>query len=81
MASVLPPDAHIDTCEVEETHAAVARRYLDEAGKRPRHDPPRPCLETLERLEGEFDFVFIDADKANYPAYYEGSCRACRRTA
>ena len=30
-----------------------------------------PALDTVERLEGEWDLVFIDADKANYPAYYE----------
>ena len=39
--------------------------------RRPDHDPPGPALETIERLGGEFDFVFIDADKENYPNYYE----------
>jgi caffeoyl-CoA O-methyltransferase len=72
MASVLPPGGHIDTCEVEEAHAAVARRYLDEAGVSDRVTIHLgPALETIENLEGEFDLVFIDADKANYPAYYE----------
>jgi caffeoyl-CoA O-methyltransferase len=72
MASVLPPGGHIDTCEVEEAHAEVARRYLDEAGVGDRVTVHLgPALETIERLEGEFDLVFIDADKVNYPAYYE----------
>ena len=30
-----------------------------------------PALETISRLDGEFDFVFIDADKAGYIDYYE----------
>jgi caffeoyl-CoA O-methyltransferase len=30
-----------------------------------------PGLDTIERLEGNFDFVFIDADKPNYVNYYE----------
>jgi caffeoyl-CoA O-methyltransferase len=72
MASVLPPRGHIDTCEVEEAHAEVARRYLDEAGVGDRVTIHLgPALETIERIEGEFDLVFIDADKVNYPAYYE----------
>jgi caffeoyl-CoA O-methyltransferase len=72
MAAQLPPGGHIDTCEVDETHAAVARRYLDEAGVGDRVTIHLgPALETIERLEGEFDLIFIDADKANYPAYYE----------
>jgi caffeoyl-CoA O-methyltransferase len=72
VASALPPGGHIDTCEVDETHAAVARRYLDEAGVGDRVTIHLgSALETIERLEGEFDLVLIDADKLNYPAYYE----------
>lgn len=72
MAAVLPPGGHIDTCEVDETHAAVARRYLDEAGVGDRVTIHLgPALETVERLEGEFDLIFIDADKLSYPTYYD----------
>ncbi|HXV96596.1 MAG TPA: O-methyltransferase [Gaiellaceae bacterium] len=72
MASVLPPGGHIDTCELDETHAAVARRYLDEAGLGDRVTiHVGPALETIARLEGEFDLIFVDADKLSYPAYYD----------
>ena len=72
MAPLLPPGGHIDTCEVDETHAAVARRYHEEAGVADRITIHLgPALETIEKLEGEFDLIFIDADKLNYPAYYE----------
>jgi caffeoyl-CoA O-methyltransferase len=72
MAPALPSDGHIDTCEVEERHAAVARRYIEEAGYSDRISiHVGPALETIARLEGEFDFVFIDADKENYVNYYE----------
>src|SRR5439155_24456221 len=30
-----------------------------------------PALETIERLPGDFDLVFIDADKEGYDDYYE----------
>jgi caffeoyl-CoA O-methyltransferase len=72
MAVALPPGGHIDTCEVDETHAEVARRYHEEAGLADRITIHLgPALDTIERLEGEFDLVFIDADKPNYPAYYD----------
>ena len=72
MAAALPPDGHIDTCEVDEQHAAVARRYIEESGHGDRITiHVGPALETIARLEGEFDLVFIDADKINYSAYYE----------
>ena len=72
MAAALPPDGRIDTCEVEEEHAAVARRYIEEAGYADRISIHMgPALASIGRLEGEFDFVFIDADKENYVNYYE----------
>jgi caffeoyl-CoA O-methyltransferase len=72
MAAALPSGGRIDTCEVEEEHAAVARRYIEEAGYADRISIHMgPALDTLGRLEGEFDFVFIDADKENYVNYYE----------
>jgi caffeoyl-CoA O-methyltransferase len=33
----------------------------------------------LTRLDGPFDLAFIDADKAGYPAYYEGIVGRMRR--
>jgi caffeoyl-CoA O-methyltransferase len=57
---------------VDEERAGVARRYIEQS---PYADRIRlhlgPALETIERLEGEFDLVFIDADKENYVNYYE----------
>src|SRR3954471_17037849 len=72
MAAGLPEGGRIDTCEVDERHAEVAQRYIDQSPYADRIQIHMgPALETIERLEGEFDFVFIDADKPNYLSYYE----------
>jgi caffeoyl-CoA O-methyltransferase len=72
MAGALPEDGRIDTCELSPEHAEVAQRYFDRSpcgGRITLH--VGPALETIDRLEGEFDFVFIDADKPGYVDYYE----------
>jgi caffeoyl-CoA O-methyltransferase len=72
MAAGLPEGGHIDTCEADETHAVVARRYIAQSPYADRITVHLgPALETIEKLEGDFDFVFIDADKENYVNYYE----------
>jgi len=72
MAAGLPEGGHIDTCEVEPKHAEVAQRYVDRSPYRDRITIHLgSALETIERLGGEWDFVFIDADKVNYANYYE----------
>jgi len=72
MAVALPPDGRIDTCEVDERHAEVARRYIARSPYADRITVHLgPALETIAHLEGEFDLVFIDADKPNYVNYYE----------
>ena len=72
MAAALPPDGTIDTCEINATHAEVARRYIADAGYADRIAVHvGPAQETIDRLPGPWDFVFIDADKTGYRGYYE----------
>ena len=72
MAAALPKDGRIDTLDIEPKHAEVAQRYFDrspDGSKITLH--LGPAIETIGKLEGEFDLVFIDADKTGYDAYYE----------
>ena len=72
MASELPADGQVITCDVDPDATAIARRYMDESGFGDKIEIRLgPALETIESLEGPFDLVFIDADKPNYKAYYE----------
>jgi caffeoyl-CoA O-methyltransferase len=72
MAAALPQGGRIDTCEIDEEHAEVARRYIARSQYADRITVHLgPALETIGRLDGDFDLVFIDADKENYVNYYE----------
>ncbi|HKP97430.1 MAG TPA: class I SAM-dependent methyltransferase [Fibrobacteria bacterium] len=72
LAEGLPEDGKVVTLEIEPAHAAMAKRYFDASphGKKV-EIRLGPALETLAGLPGPFDLAFIDADKENYPAYYE----------
>lgn len=72
MAACLPPGGRIITCEVSWRHAEVARRHIEASGFDERIDiRVGAALDTVATLDGPFDLVFVDADKANYLAYYE----------
>lgn len=77
IALALPDDGRIVACDVSEEWTAVARRYWAAAGVEHRIDLRlAPALETLGGLleageAGSYDFAFLDADKENYPRYYE----------
>ena len=72
MALALREGARIVSVDVNEETTAVARRYAEEAGVAERIDyRVGPALEELERPDGPWDLVFIDADKENYVNYYE----------
>lgn len=75
VAMELPKGGRWVGCDVNERTTAVARRYFERAGLLDRFELRLgPALDTLAALASEsarFDLVFIDADKENYPRYYE----------
>jgi predicted O-methyltransferase YrrM len=77
MAQAMPEDGRLICCDIPGAYNATAERYWREAGLVERIEQRlAPALETLAALEGEglagqVDLIFIDADKANYPAYFE----------
>ena len=74
MARALPDDGHLVTLEAEPLHVQVARQNLQHAGVSNKVQVMEGhALESLDQLtaqnEAPFDFVFLDADKENYPNY------------
>jgi caffeoyl-CoA O-methyltransferase len=75
IARGLPADGRLLCCDVSEEWTAIARKYWEKAGVADRVELRLgPALDTLAALPAEptFDLAFIDADKGNYPGYYEG---------
>ncbi len=77
VALALPAGGRVIACDVNAEFTAIARRYWAEAGVADKIELRlAPAVETLDALlaegaAGGFDFMFIDADKENYDAYYE----------
>ena len=74
IARGLPPDGRLITCDVSTDWTATARRHWEKAGVSEKIDLRiGPAATTLGALPADpvFDLAFIDADKPNYPVYYE----------
>ena len=72
LAEGLAEGGHIFTIELQPERASRIQRYLALAGL----EQQATLLigdgkELIPTIEGEFDLVFLDADKAHYPQYYE----------
>ncbi len=71
MAEGLPQGGQLITCDVDEKATTIAREFWKQS-----HHGKKiilkvgPALETIKKLKGLFDFVFIDADKENYIHYW-----------
>lgn len=81
MAAALPEDGSLICCDMPGDYNAIARRYWQEAGLDARIDLRlAPALQTLDQIDRpeQFDLIFIDADKANYPSYLEHALRLLR---
>lgn len=72
MASALPDDGELITCDIEESTSKIAKDFFVKAKLDKKIiQKIGPALETLDSLQGKFDIVFIDADKENYVLYYK----------
>lgn len=76
LARALPDGGRVISLEADPRHAEVARANIARAGLDDRVEVRLGmALDLLPGVAAEggppFDFVFIDADKASYPAYYE----------
>ena len=72
MAAGLEDGATIDTCEVDDELESLAQSFFDRS---PYGDKINlhigSALEIAPRLGKQFDLVFMDGDKREYPAYYD----------
>ncbi|MGE3320431.1 MAG: O-methyltransferase [Candidatus Berkiella sp.] len=72
IANALGTDGRLITLEARKHHAEVAQKFFDLS---PHGHKITLVLgdatRTLLDIDETFDFIFIDADKANYPFYYD----------
>jgi len=77
MAMAIPEEGHIIACDISDEWTRIGRKYWKKAGFEHKIDLRlAPATQTLEKLKQQgktafFDFIFLDADKANYGVYYE----------
>lgn len=81
LARALPEDGRLYTIEVSAKHAAIARAHFNRAGVDDRVEVLQgKAVDMLRKIspEAPFDFVFIDANKDQYPHYLEWSIEHLR---
>ncbi len=71
MAEGMPQGGELITCDIDEKATAIAKEHW----KKSHHGKKislrlGSALETIKKLKGLFDLVFIDADKENYLNYW-----------
>ncbi len=72
MAEGLPSDGKVTTLDLNPRCLELARKYIERSDYAKKIEIIEgPALESIAKLDGPFDLVFIDADKTNYLNYYE----------
>jgi predicted O-methyltransferase YrrM len=70
LARAVPPDGRVVTLEIDPGHARAAAAHIRRAGLDGIVEiVVGPAAETMPRLSGPFDLIFIDADKASNDEY------------
>lgn len=77
VALALPDDGTVVACDISDKWSGLAREYWELAGVADKIDLRiAPAIQTMDALvdageSGTFDFIFLDAEKTEYAAYYE----------
>lgn len=72
MAKGLPADGKITTLDLNEELATLCHKYWEKAGVSDKIELRiGKALHIIPTLNQKWDLVFIDADKANYSAYFD----------
>jgi predicted O-methyltransferase YrrM len=66
------PEARVQSVDVDPERLAAARQYLERAGLADRVELIEgKALEVIQRLDGPFDLVYVDAVKTEYRRYLD----------
>ncbi len=85
VALALPEDGEVLACDISEEWTSIGKNAWEKAGISHKINLQlAPAVDTLEKIlakgkENFFDSAFIDADKANYPKYYEQCLKLIRK--
>jgi predicted O-methyltransferase YrrM len=80
LARALPRDGKLVSLEIDPKHAKVAKANVERAGLSAQVDiQVGPAIELLPKLQGPFDFAFIDADKESNADYFAHALRLSRK--
>ena len=72
LAEGLAEDGEIHTIDINEELTEIQQKYINLSPfKNKIHTHLGAAAEIIPGIEGEFDIIFIDADKPNYPAYLD----------
>ena len=79
MAEALAEDGKLITCEISLESERMAKSYFAKSPHGHKIEVRMgPALDTIASISQMQDMIFIDADKANYPLYYQNCMKILR---
>jgi len=71
LAEGLKEDGALHTLDINEELQSIQNKYFEQSGFRKKiHQHLGKALDIIPTLDIKFDLIFMDADKPNYPAYF-----------